>query len=1675
MAEQKQRLQRRQQTYRASMEERQQEILRQDKETIAKYQQHPGQMFQILPDQSMVRNYRNYEIYQNLQEQANQPYGIYQGVADAVVNTDLTYRDIHKRKLLLASDADGKAGLSVRDAILHLCSSSLVEAGISECTMKDTMNHLVAGQLWENGENPNAQLQREMNLAGREALTEIYFRHLCALDKTYGDKLATMTPSDYLRQMPQLEYDLQIVADMQVFFRHYQPAQRQKDPERFALMEKKLRFYGGVWSVLKERAQTYITMDEEKVTDEGELKKSVAKDFQKQLRVLRDNAKKEKAFQAWKQPLPQLGDLFAPAQARRQQALACLNDYGELRNQEMINGEEVQEITRLQERRTLYNNYLQYKEFLEHGRYENAKTRNSHQQFVDSYMKRKDAIKTPEEFEQLQQRLELLLRNQQDDEMQQFTPENALEFLEKLEQQIKECTRFLETSSDEDLMNQYGIRCTQFDRVLRLDRVLFSDEAGCKKTVKKALELHRAGKQPLDAGTLKKYEDIEAALLQHQEFDKAYSYFFKAGQRRMEQRLEEIVRYGCSQGRNLTDEEDTLEWAKKVSQAVRSDEREEQEAPMTFARAIRYGQNKKDAQGKQLGIPVNDDFAGTLQEGRLLQFPKLVEQIRAMKRIRETKEKYPQMYWQGQSYEDLLHCEKMLRRLPAAERFLELTLRINHLDRYGNAVEDAADMQDLRQQYEQTRQECVRQYRISEKDWKCQLEEELAGGLHLLREKKAYLGKDATPAITGAAAELLESVDLVNALSFVELPAQWQRLLDEEFSAEALSEDRLGELRQKRSEEQGTPQEQETILRDLGYINCVVQITETDEVSTERMEAARSLLVRFHRSYADIMQQLDAENHYPPYCLVRQRASLEQCNLMANFLRAHLTANGFDKKLMAAFKQAGNEADVLMVKDLPQKLERIYYFAMEAQRLAMASAVEDGLTQMSYVSVNGVEVRLSNASEIKDSIFAYEMSLGDQMLKLRKASIEEKHARELWELEMRNRVDQAVGRELLASAKHGETAVYGSASEKWGHRLGSVLQLLAWWNRDKRVMHGECNYGDARLLYQKKLGQLEGSVLDNWQRGDAGLSPKIELKKYYHSPMKEAIRGMTEAVKGAEGDYLVQDTDFARAIEAMQMYTGIEGIVNLDTTEMELTFLDTFLNHADRFVENHEADHEPKTERSRQLLRDIRGQLNVNLHGTLASTVSAEEFQLICDRTIAYAEDTTIMPNLKKSNIEHIPLFTHEPNINDIKQSVIGDCWFVSAISSVVNTNPDFVRSMFQDLGDGNVIVRLFAAVDAHGEPIKSAANIHDPGVRMQPAYFKLRKDYETGWGNACDCPWMQLLEKAYALGGFNYTHEMEVRGNRLYNVAYEMTLGGVDSGIAHLTGHIPRKENTMSHGRHSILREEVFEGLTAGMTEIEVNAMKTVSALFEGDYNARGKEGKAVYTYDAYFDLMREEENICPLAMEWRKRNHTESDAELTEEEKAAAYTFYRELVEANLSRMKRGEPLPFTQAQHALREKEQIIPANGAESPLEWRKLLTRYYGQARSPLYSLDVMRMVYKFKDCIEQGGTVSVSIPHFVNVIDVREDNGRWFILMRDPFNIYNTVYTQENGVYQTRSEGLSEVYTKRNENRHLADTKEAVVLGGFRGTSWIEANHFYEQIHYVCQVPRSFTQIPHYE
>ncbi len=98
-------------------------------------------------------------------------------------------------------------------------------------------------------------------------------------------------------------------------------------------------------------------------------------------------------------------------------------------------------------------------------------------------------------------------------------------------------------------------------------------------------------------------------------------------------------------------------------------------------------------------------------------------------------------------------------------------------------------------------------------------------------------------------------------------------------------------------------------------------------------------------------------------------------------------------------------------------------------------------------------------------------------------------------------------------------------------------------------------------------------------------------------------------------------------------------------------------------------------------------------------------------------------------------LFPHAPSPNDVKQGAINDCYVMSSLIGLANTDPKKIRDAIRDNNDGTVTVRFF--------DIDAATN------KKTPVYINVEKSVnKVGGANvySSSSTWVQLVEKAYTV-----------------------------------------------------------------------------------------------------------------------------------------------------------------------------------------------------------------------------------------------------------------------------------------------------------------------------------------
>lgn len=175
-------------------------------------------------------------------------------------------------------------------------------------------------------------------------------------------------------------------------------------------------------------------------------------------------------------------------------------------------------------------------------------------------------------------------------------------------------------------------------------------------------------------------------------------------------------------------------------------------------------------------------------------------------------------------------------------------------------------------------------------------------------------------------------------------------------------------------------------------------------------------------------------------------------------------------------------------------------------------------------------------------------------------------------------------------------------------------------------------------------------------------------------------------------------------------------------------------------------------------------------------------------------------------NFASQPLFaTSGPTMNDVDQEALADCWLMAPLGSIANDNPNHIRAMVADFGDGTYGVRLgnsFYRVDAD-LPTWSAASTDQvyaglgaQGSLWVPLVEKAYASYRTGandysslnWGDPADALRAYNLssvgENYHAAGGSASTVANDVYNHWNSYQSCTICTGSVPSGSPLVGSH---------------------------------------------------------------------------------------------------------------------------------------------------------------------------------------------------------------------------------------------------------------------------------------------------
>ena len=146
--------------------------------------------------------------------------------------------------------------------------------------------------------------------------------------------------------------------------------------------------------------------------------------------------------------------------------------------------------------------------------------------------------------------------------------------------------------------------------------------------------------------------------------------------------------------------------------------------------------------------------------------------------------------------------------------------------------------------------------------------------------------------------------------------------------------------------------------------------------------------------------------------------------------------------------------------------------------------------------------------------------------------------------------------------------------------------------------------------------------------------------------------------------------------------------------------------------------------------------------GNLASGSSVTVLNNLIDKWFLGAD----VPLISTSGVTYQTstgnLFNGIPSRADAKQGQLGDCYFISSLAGIADRNPNAVKDLFTDNGDGTYTVRFYPV--GSGTPKADYVTVD----RRLPAYSNRTLAY-SGFGKSVTSTsttlWIALAEKAYA------------------------------------------------------------------------------------------------------------------------------------------------------------------------------------------------------------------------------------------------------------------------------------------------------------------------------------------
>ncbi len=137
------------------------------------------------------------------------------------------------------------------------------------------------------------------------------------------------------------------------------------------------------------------------------------------------------------------------------------------------------------------------------------------------------------------------------------------------------------------------------------------------------------------------------------------------------------------------------------------------------------------------------------------------------------------------------------------------------------------------------------------------------------------------------------------------------------------------------------------------------------------------------------------------------------------------------------------------------------------------------------------------------------------------------------------------------------------------------------------------------------------------------------------------------------------------------------------------------------------------------------------------------KYKTIKDERFFYSDNNGKEESIRIEQTKEIPLFSKDgPNMSDVQQGYMGDCWLLAALASIVNTRPEIIKNMVvENPKDNTVDVTLQRELEP-GIFIKEVYKVEKSLFQIREGLFCRAKSLMS---KSKENIWVQMIEKAFS------------------------------------------------------------------------------------------------------------------------------------------------------------------------------------------------------------------------------------------------------------------------------------------------------------------------------------------